>query len=399
MRSRAGLLTGTIIGALVAPPAAMAQAAGAKVATHFSVDRRYTSNALDAPAAVPDWLTAMRGGVSALLPHESGAVRLGLEAGQTMHDRVSIEDDSSLRLSLGIDHAASERLSLAAEAAFSAASEGDDIDLGDTVIGIRTRTLAGSAGLKAGWRLGESGSLAGELAVSRKAPGLAAFEAGLAEPQQLSPRRDTFGGALRLARERGTATYAAAAGGEVIQVGVPGAPPYDFRLARQFARAEAATKFGRGFSLAAALGAERLTAIGGDFDVVRPGIGLSLAYALAGGGELRGALSAGLDLTGGDDPLGSWLRTADIGAALPLGKRFTLTGGASAGLRENFLLGYEEVAWAAHAGGRVALGHGLTLAADLGFSTRRPLVDGAAPIAAFDAGLTLSAALPVATAR
>lgn len=399
MQRHAGLLSLPVLAALAAPAAAAgtepAAAFAASVRGTLDIERHHTSNALDRADAWPDWLNALRAGLSVALPHEKGTLRLGLRAEQTAHDVHAIEDDSTLGLSLGGDYAASERLSLGAEAAFTVLSEGDDVAVDGLVLGIRTRTLSGTAAVKAGYRLDEALSLAGEIAASVARPGLTAFEAGLVAPQRLSAQRDTLGAGLRLVHADTARTYAIAAGAEHIKAGVAGEPPYDYRAHRQFARGEAAARWG-GLALDAALGAERLALAGTDFDIVRPSLALAASYTFAGGQRLRGAVSAGLDLTGGDDPLGSWLRTVEVEAGAPAGERLTLSAGGALSRRENFLLGYEEDGWSAWAAATVKLAGGLFLKADLGASGRQALLPDAPRIAALDASVSLSLALPAA---
>jgi hypothetical protein len=379
--------------AAAAEPAAPSEKPGPQFSTEFEIERAFTTNALDRVEALPDWKNTLRGGVVAVVPFETGRMRATVAAEQSAQQRYSIEDDSALRLALASEHAASDRLSLGAETSFGVTTEGDDIDVDDVVLGIRTRTLSAGAGLKAAYRLSDRLALSGEISVATARPDAAIFEAGLVEPTQLSARRDTVGAGLRLAHTSGTTTYAGAAGAELIRVGTPGEPPYDYRAGRQFARAEAARAWGK-FGLKAAAGAERLGVEGGGFAVVRPSLALEAKYAFAGGASLRGALSAGMDLTGGDDPLGSWLRAVEIEAGLPVGERLTLSAGGSYFWRENFVLGYSEAGWGAWAGARVALTGGLALKAEFGASSRRPDVPGAAPIASLDASVALALALP-----
>lgn len=367
------------------------QSEAVTAASEFTVERAYTTNALDRALALPDWINLLRGHTDVVIAREASRITLGIAAEQSAHQRLSIEDDSALRLSAEIGHEAVERLSLGGKAFLSLASEGDDIDIDDVILGIRTRTIAGGATLKAAYRLGEATSLAGELSASRSEPGPAEFEAGLLDPQQLSPRRDTIGAGLRLAHSDGDTSYASAAGAEIVQVGIAGRPPYDFRLARQFARGEAGATFGK-LSLKGSAGAERLASPGIALDLVRPNVALEAAYRLASGATLRGTFNAALDLTGGDDPVGSWFRIAELEASTPLGTRLTLSAGGSRFWRENFLLGYDEDGWRAWVGTRVALTGHLSLDADFGASRRRALPDGA-PIASLDASVSLVAAL------
>lgn len=397
MGTRAALLSLAMVAA-TAPAAAAdtgspATAPRPTASGEFMIERAFTTNALDRVEALPDWVNALRGGVALIVPFEAGRLRVAVGAEQTAHERYGIEDDSLLRLSLASEHAATERLSLGAETFFKIESEGDDIDVDDVVLGIRTRTLSGGAALKAGYRLNEKLALSGELSAAMARPDAAVFEAGLVEPMQLSASRDTLGGGLRLAYADGKTTYAGTAGAELIRVGTPGEPPYDYRAGRQFSRGEASTQW-NGLALKAAAGAERLGVEGGIFAVVRPSLALEATYTFAGGATLRGAVAAGLDLVGGDDPLGSWLRAVEVEAGVPLGERLKLSAGGSLSRRENFLLGYEEDGWETWAGARVALVENLFLDVDLGASSRRPRLDGAAAIASLDAAVSLTVALP-----
>lgn len=393
-RCNSGLQVLAVAAAAAATPTLAAEPAATQVSTQFSVERRYTTNALDRVEALPDWITSLRGGVSAVIPHEQGALRLSLEAEQSAHDRFAIENDSALRLALANESKVAERLSLGVEASLSLASDGDNLDLDGAILGIRTRTISGAVALKAGYALSEEWALSGELSASRAAPGRASFEAGIVEPLQLSPRRDAVGAGLRLAHTGERVTYAAAAGAELRHVGTPEDGPFDFTHWRQFARVEAAAKLA-GFDLSAAVGAERLHGIGGALDEIRPSLAASAAYTFANGATVRGALGAGLDLSGNDDPLAAWVRRAEVHVSVPLGTRVVLSAGVNAFQREYMLLGYEEQGYGGFASGRFDLGHGLALTAEVGAESRRALPDGDV-VAALDASLALSMALPVA---
>jgi hypothetical protein len=396
MAVRAGLFPCVILAGLAGAPPASADEPSEhgqaptepQVTTTFAAGRAYTTNALDREEALADWITALRGSVAVVFPHENGKVALSLAAEQSMHDRYAFEDDSALRLSLTTEHAASERLTLGAELGLSLDNEGDDIEIDDFILGTRTRTLSAGGAVKAAYRISDTLALTGELSGKRARPGLTSFEAALLDPEQLSPLRDSIGAGLRLAHTAGGRTLAASGGIEFVQVGQPGEPPYDFRLARQFARGEFAWKSG-GLSVSAAAGAERLQVPGGALEATRPLLAAEVKYSFASGAEMRGALATGLDLVGGDDPLGSWLRTVEAEAGLPLGERLTLLAGASYFQRENFLLGYDEAGWGAFVGARVRLWKGMALEADLGRTSRRPLPDGA-DIDSIDASLSLT---------
>ncbi len=392
--ARHDLLSATTIfaGLLASSLASRASAGEAATTTSFSVDRTYTTNALDRVEALPDWSTTSRAGATLAAGVAGAALRLGLDVEHTAHDRYAIEDDTALRLSLGAEKAVSPKLALAGEAALSLASEGDDIEVGQAILGIRTQTLAGAVALKAGYALSERSQLAGEISVARSDPGLAMFEAGLVEPQQLSPRRDTLGAGLRFTHRGAAATYVAAAGAELRLVGEPGRPPYDFRFGHQFLRGEIAAERGS-LSMAAGLGADRLASANGGFDIVRPSLAASLAYTHEGGTMVRGSASAGLDLSGARDPLAAWVRKVELDATVPAGRRLKLNAGAYASRSEYLLLGYEEDAYGAFAGAALALGHGFTLGAELGAHRRLPL-DGGPPIDALDASVSLAVALP-----
>lgn len=397
MSLRRQLLSAVALGCLAGPADAADRLHEPRVTTDFGVERAYTSNALDRPEQLPDWLNTLRGAVSVRMPHEGGALALGLRAEQSAHDTYAIEDDSSVHLSGGIEHAATDRLTLGAEVGLGHASEGDDLGVGKLVLGIRTRTITASGTVKGAYRISDALALSGEFSASRAEPGKAVFEAGLIAPQQLSPRRDAIGGGLRVARASGRTVYAAAAGAELRQVGVAGRPPYDFTLDREFVRLEAQGRAGN-FDLSASAGAERLAGVRGAIDVVRPSLAASALYAFSRGATLRGSLSAGLDLSGRDDPAAAWVRELALEAALPLGSRLLLTAGVSASRSEYLLLGYEEDAAGAFLAAKIALGHGLSLGIDAGASARRPLAK-LAPVETFGAGVTLSYALPVADAQ
>ena len=86
----------------VLPPVLLAAApADADPATRsasLSVERHFTTNALDGPFAVADWYTLLRGSLQRTVETDAGTLKLGADLQVTRFDNTAIEDDGSVAL-------------------------------------------------------------------------------------------------------------------------------------------------------------------------------------------------------------------------------------------------------------------------------------------------------------
>ena len=221
---------------------------------------------------------------------------------------------------------------------YAIATEGDEIDIGRFIIGMRTAKQIARAAIEAGIDLGQRTTLVLAVSAEREMPQPTQFEAGILDPTLLNPASDRFGATARLSRQWKDWNTAASFKAEWISAGSPGEPPYDFRLARQTGLLEAAWTSPGGAKLRAAAGADRLTALDGAIAELRPVYAASIDWPFRGGLEVRAAINAGFDTVDGDDPVASWLQRVELEASKAIGDKLVVAGGVFSARRENLSL-------------------------------------------------------------
>lgn len=320
-----------------------------------TLSRHHTTNALDAPLAVPDWHTQLRGALEETLLHELGATRIAGEFRITRHDRLSIEDDAAFSALVETTAGVSGRLELRGTLSLRATEEGDDLALGGGVIGMRTGRIVATAALQAGLRLAPDTTLAVEAAASRDMPRDTRFQDDILPATRLEPLRERLRAAATLTRTEGAFGYGLFAAAGLMRARAIGVLP-EIRVADYAARVHAALKLDDGPTLAAAAGLAMLDVPVASFRKVRPTYEISAALPLAGRLTLRGALRAAYDMASNDDPVAVWLRRAEAEAVYAAGPRLAFAAGLFRQERDFIGLGggeagrglYGEAAWQAH---------------------------------------------------
>ncbi len=127
----------SLSGAALLALATAAPAEPAKPVATASIERHWTSNALDSDRPIPDWFTLLRGSLERQWGDADANAGIGTAFEATRHDRVAIEDDRALSLSAHAFRRLSASLELRGSLGYRAASTGDDLDLGVIVIGTR----------------------------------------------------------------------------------------------------------------------------------------------------------------------------------------------------------------------------------------------------------------------
>lgn len=341
--------------ALAASAPALADESPRTFKASATLSRHHATNALDAPLAVSDWYTQLRGALEETLAHEFGTTRIAGEFQVRRYDRYAIEDDATVSALVETTARVSDRLELRGTLSLRAAEEGDDLPLGPVVIGMRTGRIVATAGLQAGVRLSSDTTLVIEAAASRDMPGDSRFQDDILPATRLEPLRERLRAAATLTRTEGAFSYGLFAGAGLMRARTIGLIP-QIRVADYTIRAQSALQLGNGPTLAAAAGLAILDVPAAAFRDIRPTYEISAALPLAGRLTLRGALKAGYDMASNDDPVAVWLRRVEAEAVYAVGPQLTFAAGIFRQKRDFIGLGggetgrglYGEAAWQAH---------------------------------------------------
>jgi hypothetical protein len=355
---------------LAAITAMPALAEPAPVSMTTSVERHFTSNALDRSHAVADWYTLMRGSLQHEFHHETGTVRIGAEAEARRYDTIGIENDRAAAFRLEATTRLSSIMELRGALSYRIASQGDDLPIGPFVIGTRTakQLLAGEAQL--GIDLGGGTALVLELANSQERFGAARFQYKLLEPVKLDPDRNRLVAGARLLRSQGALTYGVSGAATRLSVEELGSPPAGLSLAHYALRLEGAWADEAAGTVSAALGVEMLRGADNAYEDLRPAYRVAFTKPLPNGLELRGALFARFETADSDDPLASWLRRGEIEARLRLSERLVLAAGLFGEVKDNLLLENRERAHGAYAEASFEATKSMALVLRLDFTDR-----------------------------
>lgn len=349
------VLAAAAAAALAASAPAYADDAPRTFKASATLSRHHTTNALDAPLAAPDWYTQLRGALEETFVHELGATRIAGEFQFRRYDRYFIEDDATVSALVETTARVSERLELRGTLSLRASEEGDDLALGDAVIGMRTGRIVAAAALQAGLRLSPGTTLVVETAASRDMPGDTRFQDDLLPAQRLEPLRERLRAAATLTRTEGAFSYGLFAGAGLMRARAAGVLP-ELRVADYAVKVQSALKLDNGPTLAAAAGLAVLDVPAAAFRDIRPTYEITAALPLAGRLTLRGALKAAYDMASNDDPVAVWLRRVEAEAVYAAGPRLTFAAGFFRQERDFIGLGggetgrgvYGEAAWQAH---------------------------------------------------
>lgn len=343
--------------ALTAP----AQAEPAAPATTASIERHWTSNALDSDRAVADWVTLLRGSSQRQWGDADANAGMGAAFEATRHDRITFEDDRALALSAH----AFRRLSAAAELRgslnYRVSSTGDDLDLGAVVIGTRALKQEVSGQAQLGIDLGNATTLIMEASESFETTGRTRFENAILAPARLDPDVNRFQLLARVTRTVGALAFGGSASTLVASVERLGFPPVALSFVLTAIRAEWAVREKSGLSLGLALGVEWLRGTQDIYSGIRPTWQLRLAQPLPHGFELRTAWFGRYETVESDDPLASWLQRAELELGWKVSERFALASGVFCEARQNLLFENEERSRGVYAEATYALRKPLSL--------------------------------------
>ncbi|NGN40972.1 hypothetical protein G6N74_07840 [Mesorhizobium sp. CGMCC 1.15528] len=329
--------------ALLATPSAAADLAPAaptappapKIVT--SVERHWTSNALDSEFAIPDWYSLIRGSLQHEWQIDDGTVKFGAEIQATRYDTVKIEDDRAGALLLDVTKRVSPALELRGTLTYRLSTEGDDFTIGPFIIGTRAPKQVFGAQGQAGIDLGGGTALILELANAYELLGESRFQDDVLPRTKLDPDKNRTQVGAKLMRTVGQAAYGVSSSAQFVSVEKLGSPPVGLSLAEYTLQAEAGYKRQTGASITGALGVQMLRGAQDIYQSVRPTWRVAVAQPLPHGFELRGAYFGRFETIDSDDPLASWLQRGEIEARFLLNERLALASGAFAELKENLL--------------------------------------------------------------
>ena len=295
----------SFVTALATQAPAQEQATATKAT--LSLSRHHTTNALDSPLALNDWYSLLRGSIEKALEHDMGSTRIAGEFELRHFDTYDFEDDASAALSVSTTIRASETLELRSTLSLGLVSEGDDLAIGDVVVGMRTRRATFAASLQAGLRLSPDTILVLESAASREKPGKTRFQADVLAPVNLESTRDRIRFAATLTRTHGSFSYGVFGAAGLLRTDPIGLLP-QLRIADYGARLHGRIATETGAVLSGAIGIEALKLLDAPFSQTRLSYDLAAETPLPAGLSLRGSLKAGYDLASKDDPLAVWVR-------------------------------------------------------------------------------------------
>jgi len=302
-----------------------------------SLERHWTSNALDSDRAVADWYTLLRGALEWRSGDDDSSMALAAEFQATRYDTVSIEDDRALALTAQAFRRLDSGVELKGTLSYRASSEGDDLVIGPLVLGMRTPKQVFAASGQVGIDLGDATSLILEASDSFEKVGDTRFQSDLLMPAQLDPDRNRAEIGARLTRTAGPFTFGASGSALRISVQRLGSPPVALSLTQYALRGEFTYTGAGGSTLGAALGAEMLRGDDAIYASLRPSWQISFVRKLPRGFELRGAYVGRFETADSDDPLASWLQRGELEFAATLRENLVLAGGVFAEAKENLL--------------------------------------------------------------
>ena len=330
----------------------------------ISLERHHTSNALDSGFALPDFYLALRGSLERAVDLGSTRVTFGAAGHAIGYDRYKIEDDRALGLTVAAERKFGERVEMRGTLSWKLASEGDDLEVEDTIIGIRTVTETMAAALQSGIDLGMGMVANIEAGMERETPRRTYFEAEVIDPLLLTPRKDRFQLGAKLTRTTGALAVGVLAGSELIVAGRQPDAPYSYDLAHHRAIVDARWTKKR-VTVEVAFGLEQLRGAGGGINMLRPAYAAAASYRFADGSTLRASVAANFDTRNTDDPVATRYARQELGLTMPLAARLTLGIGLYNSWRDYITLG----------GGEHA--RGLFASADYKLSEKVSLVIGA----------------------
>ena len=302
-----------------------------------SIERHWTSNALDSDTAVSDWYTLLRGSLERQWGDAAANVKLGGEFQATRHDTVSIENDRALALSAQAFRQLDSGLELRGSLTYRLSSEGDDLSIGPLTLGMRTQKQVFGVAGQVGIDLGNATSLILDVADSFETTGPTHFQGDLLLPARLDPDLNRFQLGARVTRTLGQFAVGASGSALLMSVEDLGNPPVALSLSQYTLRGEAALTGADGSTVGMAAGGEFLRGAQDIYSRLRPTWQLTVTKPLPYDLELRGTCFGRYETADSDDPLASWVRRAELELGTRVREDFAVSSGVFAEAKENLL--------------------------------------------------------------
>ncbi|MHA6643097.1 hypothetical protein [Mesorhizobium sp. A623] len=302
-----------------------------------SVERHWTSNALDSDLAIADWYTLMRGSLERQWGGDQANVTLGAEFQATRHDTVSIEDDRALALSVQAFRQLRPGLELRGSLSYRVFDEGDDLAIGPLVLGTNTLKHIVEATGQIGVDLGNATTLVIEAADSFEKIGSTRFQDDWLLPAKLDPDLNRARLGIRLTRSLGRLSIGASGDALVVSVEELGSPPVALSLSTYALRGELTFSAEDGSTFGFSAGGELLRGANGIYSRLRPTWQAGFTKKLPHGLELRGTYFGRYETVNSDDPLASWLRRGQLEIGAQIRENLALAAGVFKEAKENLL--------------------------------------------------------------
>jgi hypothetical protein len=302
-----------------------------------SVERHWTSNALDGDLAIADWYTLIRGSLERQWGGDQANVTFGAEFQATRHDTVSIEDDRALALLIQTFRRLRPGLELRGSLSYRIFDEGDDFPIAPLVLGTNTLKQIIEATGQIGIDLGNATTLVIEAANSFEKIGRTRFEDDLLLPAKLDPDLNRARLGVRLTRSLGRLAIGASGDALFVSVEELGSPPVALSLSTYALRGELTFSAAGGSTFGFSAGGELLRGADGIYSRLRPTWQVGFTKKLPHGLELRGTYFGRYETVDSDDPLASWLRRGQLEIGAQIRENLALAAGVFKEVKENLL--------------------------------------------------------------
>lgn len=319
---------------------ALADQTGPKISA--SLERHWTSNALDSEFAIADWYTLLRGSLRQDVGDDEANAGIAAEFQLTRHDRILIEDDRSIAVSAHAFRRISPVLELRGTLTYSAVSKGDHLEIGPVAIGTRALKQVAAAQAQAGIALDEATALVIDASNVFETTGRTHFEEGIIGPAQLDPDVNKVRLAARVMRTIGPVAVGGSLSALFASVEKLGSPPVALSYALYGAQGQLEMRTEAGMTVGLALGAESLRGAHGIYSGIRPAWQVKAAMPLPRDFELRGSWFGRYETGDSDDPLASWLHRAEAELGWKATERLALSAGVYREVKQNLLMENEE---------------------------------------------------------
>lgn len=307
-----------------------------------SLERHWTSNALDSEFAVADWYTLLRGSLRQDIGDDEANAGVAAEFQLTRHDRIAIEDDRSIAVSAHAFGRLSPTLELRGTLTWSAFSKGDHLEIGPLVIGTRALKQVAAAQVQMGVALDEVTALVLDVSNVFETTGRTRFEEDVIGPTRLDPDVNKFRLAARVMSTIGPLAAGGSLSALFASVEKLGSPPVSLSYALYGAQGELEMRSEAGLTVGMAFGAEALRGAHGVYSEIRPAWNVKAAMLLPKDFELRGAWFGRYETGDSDDPLASWLHRAEVELGWKATGRLALSTGVYREVKQNLLMENEE---------------------------------------------------------